>query len=214
MKNRDPEITVIDDSDIDSNTKESVKKVVHHEAFGTIIWVIVLLILLALILPIFFNNSALKFQLEQKISQSFQTKFTIYGKVKVKLLPHLALVASDVVLEDYKEKDAEKTYDVYAESLTLQFPFMNFGESAIKKIILSDVVLVRYQADKSLIKNNEISTTIANLKKDYLKDESNVSSGITSKLFAITDAKLTSVDALPEVLVKNGRIISYDKFVH
>jgi len=212
MKNRDPEITVIDDSDIDSNTKESVKKVVHHEAFGTIIWVIVLLILLALILPIFFNNSALKFQLEQKISQSFQTKFTIYGKVKVKLLPHLALVASDVVLEDYKEKDAEKTYDVYAESLTLQFPFMNFGESAIKKIILSDVVLVRYQADKSLIKNNEISTTIANLKKDYLKDESNVSSGITSKLFAITDAKLTSVDALPEVLVKNGRIISYDKF--
>lgn len=215
MKNKEQEITENNDSDVDLGTKESVTKVVHHEVFGVVILVGIFLVLLALILPIFFDNSALKFQLAQKVSQSFHTKFTIYGKVKVKLLPHLALVANDVVLEDYKEKDSNKTYDIYAKSLTLQFPFLNFSEGfSIKKIILSDAVLVRYEADKSLIQNSETFKIIEDLKKNYSKDEGDASPGISSKLFSISDLGKQIIENLPEIIVDNSRAILYDKFAH
>lgn len=209
MKNKEQEIPEIADSDLDSDTKESVKKLVSRETSVVASLVVFSLILLALILPIFLDNSSLKFRLEQKISQSFQTKFTIYGEVKVRLLPKLAVVAEDVVLEDYKEKDSQKTYDIHAEVLTLQFPF--FGGSSIKKIILSNAILTRYEADKELIQNNEISKKIADLKKNYSKNNPD-SSEISAKLFNVADSQIKGQEALPEVIIKNSRAILYDKF--
>ena len=80
MRNRESEITVVEeDLEVDSNTKASVLKGVRFEALRIGLFVLAFLILLLFAIPYFFDNSALKFQLEQKISQSLQTKFTIYG---------------------------------------------------------------------------------------------------------------------------------------
>ncbi|MBM3579496.1 MAG: AsmA family protein [Alphaproteobacteria bacterium] len=182
------------------------------------VMVISLLIVLTFAVPFFLDNSALKFQLVQKVSQSLQTKLTIYGKVKITLLPYPAVVAEDVVMQNYQAQSTEKAYDLYAKSVEVRFPFLNFAkDSEIKRITFSDAVFSSYYNDPKLPPRfDELTKMVNDLSKNPADSGSATASGISVKLFPVSGATYAAFksDRLPEVVLKNAKIIFYDKLVH
>jgi uncharacterized protein involved in outer membrane biogenesis len=208
---QEQEIKELEDSELESNSEKKALKLLHFETLRTAFLIIFSLILLIAVVPYFFDNSALKFQLEQKVSQSLGTKFTIYGKVRVAFLPVPSLVASDVIFEDYRDKNSEKTYDLYAKALKVQLPL--FGVDVLKKVTLSDADLVSYNLDKSLVAtDNKILSTINEFKKNKPADAENLDSGLSAKFFNISDVSFNKSSPMPEFVIKNGRVVFYDKF--
>ena len=93
----------------DSEVGEGATKGLRSETLRIAILVFFSLTLLVFIAPYFLDNSALKFQLAQKLSQSLQTELEIHGKVRVSLIPSPTIIASDVVLKNYRPKFSEKS---------------------------------------------------------------------------------------------------------
>lgn len=208
---QDQEIKELEDLELDSGSEKKALKLLHFETLRTAFLILLSLIMLILAVPYFFDNSALKFQLGQKISQSIGTKFTIYGKVGVTFLPVPSIIVSDVIFEDYRDKNSDKIYDLYAKSLKVELPL--FGGDSLKKLILSDVDLIVYDIDKKLLgDDNKVLSTINDFKKNQPADSENLDSGLSAKLFNVSDISFDKNSPMPELLVKNGRIIFYNKF--
>ncbi|MBU6140858.1 MAG: AsmA family protein [Proteobacteria bacterium] len=210
MEDNETENTEIEELEHDSETKNKNSKA---NLLDRIILISLWLVLLAFIAPYFLNNSALKFQLTQKITQSLGTKLSIRGKVKVKILPHFAIIAKDVLVEDYKPKDSEKTYDLYAESVEFRLPIFNSSkDSSIKKLIFKDAILASYQGDKKLMQRDDnLTKIIANLAKNSAAEKESLKSGISAKLFSISDISAFSSANLPQIVIEDSEMIFYDK---
>lgn len=190
------------------------------------------IILLLSLLPLFFENSALKFQIEQKISQIFEADFSINGRVKIKFLPLPAVVAEDILLQNYKFKPAkkepeaknpatpkdalktdaqsERIYNFYAKSLSMRLPILNlFGGKSLGKIIFEDAFLQSYYIQNQQdVKDDKFTKILARFTKKS-SEEKKLDSGFSAKLFAISGL---DVSLLPIFEVKNTVAIFYDQF--
>jgi len=201
----------------DSDVEEAATKGLRSETLRIAILVFFSLTLLVFIAPYFLDNSALKFQLAQKLSQSLQTKLEIHGKVRVAFIPSPKIIVNDVVLKNYRPKFSEKSYDFYAKSVEVRFPIFNFSDDvSASKIIFVDAVAASYYSDeKAPPRQDDLAKIISDFAQNSTEDEKNLGSGMSAKLFSTDDlfSSISSKSGLPRVVVKNGRMISYDKFL-
>jgi flavodoxin len=175
------------------------------------------LLLLLFLLPFFFNNSALKFQITQQASKILSADFVIIGDVKVAFLPSPTITLNDVFLRGYRAKSDEnlpdKIYNIYAKKTEIKLPIFKFFDSGtFKKIIFVDGIFQSYQSTgEAVIRNDKFDEKVAELTKNLPKNETKSSSGISAKLFAI-DAKNSEFLSKKnvQIVVKNGLAIFYD----
>lgn len=96
-----------------------------------------LLIVILIIVPFAINTSALKFQLEQKISQKLDTNFQIKGKVSVVFLPLPKVIANQILVSKLIVSNSDYTNNVQVKHLIIRPDiFSLFGNHIkINKII-------------------------------------------------------------------------------
>ncbi len=178
------------------------------------------LALLIFLIPLFFNNSGLKFQIEQKISQIYGANFTIYGDVKVSFLPSPTISAENVVLQNYKTRNpddekSEKIYNLSAKLVKVRFPIFKFSSnSLIKKITFYDAVLESYyDSNQPAIRENKFVTTVAEITKNAEPQTSKSNSGISASIFSISNMGSEKIQKIipPSIIIKNGTAIFYNK---
>ncbi len=177
---------------------------------------------LLFILPFFFNNSALKFQIEQKMSEVLNANVAINGDVKVTFLPSVAVIANDVVLKNYQSRShvdiskIEKIYNLYAKSVKIKLPLFNFSDDVfIKELIFFDPVLEGYYNDNQPQNRQNRFTEINNNFARIITNNGNTkpSFGITAKLFPISDVSRAqfSNGNIPDITINNGEAIFYNE---
>jgi hypothetical protein len=210
--------------DIEPEKPKSLKeKILESEAFKIGTSVFLGLILLLIILPFFFDNSALKFQIVQKISQISGANFVINGNIRIELLPAPSITANDVLLQNYKSKNfaeevenkSQKIYNFYAKSVKIKLPIFQFSKDfIIDEIILNDPVLESYDESNIVLeRNDQFTEIIAKFSKDTgEKEGKKLSSGISAKIFAVSDLKTEDlkIENIPDLVIKNGQTIFYD----
>lgn len=158
------------------------------------------------IIPIFFDNSRLKYDIETKLKNLTQATISIKGEVSVSLIPSPSISLSNVFIENYapakKRSENDDFYNIYVKNLKIIFPIFKFNnKQPIVKII----------ADKSIIEiaRPDVLSKIDNsLFNTYLKNISNsqgqqsvanntIPSSSPSELLINKEEK-TLVDSLPK----------------
>jgi hypothetical protein len=177
------------------------------------------ILLIFFLLPFFFNNSALKFQISQKASKILGADFTVFGDAEVAFLPSPTITLNEVLLREYRvntNKDRDnKIHNFYAKKVQIKLALFNFSQGlAIKKIIFSDAVLQSYyESNKAAIRSDKFSEISGNIAENPPKNEAKSTSGVTTKLFSIGDVNSNlSLEKLPIIVIKNGRGFFYDSF--
>ncbi len=182
--------------------------------------VLIALVALLILIPSFFDNSDLKSEISQKISQISGANFIIKGGVEIAFLPSPAIIAKDVFLQNY-QSDSGKIYNLHANSLKINLAiFRAPKDSLIKKIILHNATLNSYyEGSKNLEREDkikEITALFADeiLKKSEEKPQQTKSSQISSKLFRISNLKESEFSSknLPKIEIKNAQATFYDRF--
>ncbi len=177
------------------------------------------ILLILFLLPFFFNNSALKFQISQKVSQTLGADLTILGDVDVAFLPSPSITLNEVLLRNYsanKTPDRDnKIQNIYAKKIHIKLALFKASQGlAIKKIIFSDAILQSYHANnQTTIRSDKFSELTAQILENPPKNETKTTSGITTKLFSIGEISPNlNVENLPIIVIKNGLGFFYDKF--
>ena len=216
MKNSDQKST----EKIAINPKNLKGKFLKSEGFKIGVAVLSFTILLAVVLPFFFDNSALKFQISQKVSRIAGANFTISGDVKISLFPTPSITAQDVYLQSYKAKsensESEKIYNFYAKSVKIKFPVFKFSEGLlIKKITFTEALLESYPlATAAALSENKFAKVVAELAKNPQAEGSKIDSGISSKLFSIDEINPSkfSISSIQQIEIENGEVNFFDRF--
>ncbi len=177
------------------------------------------ILLIFYLLPFFFNNSALKFQISQKVGKILSADLAILGDAEVAFLPSPTITLNDVLLREYRvntNKDRDnKMHNLYAKQVQIKLALFNFSQGlAIKKIIFSDAVLQSYyESNKATIRSDKFSEISGNILENLPKNEAKSTSGVTTKLFSIGDINPDSgLKNLPVIVIKNGQGFFYDSF--
>lgn len=209
------------------NIKATTAKIAHHVnrtlniemiRIGLVIFLGAILALY--FLPFLFNNSALKFQIAQKVSKISGANFSIAGDVKIELLPSPAIIVNEVLLQNYRVEDGEKNsdtiYNFYAKSAKIKLTVFKFsGDSTIKKIIFSNAILQSYKDNGQILKREDDFTKISEaILRNPSAKEKGARTGLTAKLFSIDGVEVGDFKSKtpPALEVENSRIIFYDKF--
>lgn len=177
-------------------------------------------ILLALyLLPFFFNNSALKFQISQKVTQALGFDLTILGDAEVAFLPSPTITLNKVFLRQYAvntDKDLDKKiHNLYAKQIQIKLALFSFSKgSAIKKIIFSNAILQSYyESNKDAVRSDSFTEISEQLAEKPPRNEKKSTSGLTAKLFSIGELNSDlNLNKMPEILIKNGKGFFYDSF--
>ena len=164
--------------------------------------------------PLFFNNSALKAEIEKQVSKSLNANFKINGEVEVAILPYPAIIGYDILLQNYSYED--KIYNLYAKSGRVRIAIFKFlGNSLIRDFTLSDAVLEsRHNANQNLTIKNKLTEIINKFSQDLAISNSSSGVGVSSKLFSMNNFDLSKFNManLPTIIIKNGELISYNIF--
>lgn len=181
------------------------------------------IVLLLFILPFFLNNSALKFQITQKVSQISGGNLTINGDVKVALLPSPTITLEDVLLQNYRPQNSKenqnnnsgKIYNLYAKKVQIKFPIISFhGKNFIKKIVFMDAILESYESNSQPInRKNKYTEITGKIAKDSgATKREKIDSGLSAKFFTIPEADSSEfgMGNVPDVVIENGEIVAYD----
>ncbi len=195
---------------------------VKTKSFKISLLTTVIFILLAIYLPKLLDNSALKFKIEQKISDITQSNFVINGDVEIKLVPYPVIIANDVNLYGLKKENKIngeiKYYDFFAKSITSRIPL--FGISAdnfTTKITIDNGILESYQGDLSdKNKKSPIKKAIENLPaRESNKSNIDMKQGISSKIFDFTKVSGSNFDILkiPQIRFIDSTFVRYDNLL-
>jgi hypothetical protein len=195
--------------------------VFKSEALRIAFGVFSFLVLLLFVTPFFFNNSALKFQISQRISKVSGLDLTIAGNVRVALIPSPEIIAENVFLQNYKPKSSEeksepvRVYNLYAKTLRIKFPIISFSsDSKIERIIFGDAVVESYDVTHPpLTRENKFTQLLGELKKEPVKVSNVLKNGFSSHLFAVDNINLKNLEIanIQRLLIENGEAIIYDK---
>jgi hypothetical protein len=195
------------------NFKLKLKRLAKSEIFRISLAVILSVFLIFAITPLFFDNSALKFQVKQKVVEIFKLNLEIKGGVDVRFLPAPQLVLNEVLIEDFKPEnqnlDSAKIYNLYAEKLIIKFSIFS-NLNAVSKIIFENATLESYfDNEQSKVRDNKLQQKIISLKSGRQDNLVKVGKGVSGKIFNIVDAKKSDI---PNIIFKNSEIIFYDFF--
>ncbi|MDX2083612.1 MAG: AsmA family protein [Rickettsiales bacterium] len=210
------EVGEIKHQDDDLETDQNKSPALKFRILFLIIAFVVATILLLIAVPSFFENSALKTKIEDRSRQFLGSGFTIKGDVEIVLFPYPAIIAKDVFVQNYK-KD-EKFYNLYAKNFKIELSLFKFLQKdfLIKKISFTDAVLeTYYEINAKITRQNKLQEIAKQMNID-LGEIPVERTMITedSGLFHIEkfSASQFSQTNIPKIEIKNGAIISYDKF--
>ncbi len=195
------------------NLKLKLKRLIKLEIFRISASVILGVFLIFTIAPLFFDNSALKFQVQQKAAQIFKINLEIKGDIDARFLPTPQIILNEVLIEDFKPEnqnlDSAKIYNLYAEKLIIKFSIFS-NLNAVSKIIFENAALESYfDNEQSKVRENKLQQKIIALKSGRQDNLVKVGKGVSGKIFNILDAKK---DNIPNIIFKNSEIIFYDFF--
>lgn len=183
---------------------------VHKKSFKIFLAVIITFLLLLIFIPFLFDNSALKFKVEQKVSEVLKANLEIKGDIHVAIFPIPTISANDVFLKNYNLR--EKNYNFYAKNVKIRAGFFSFllGEFKAKKIIIYDGILQNYFNKNNANPRDDLFTQA--FEKYGKTNKISGNSGISGKFFDIEDIEFSrfSSQNSPTVIIKNSEIISYD----
>jgi len=189
------------------------KRLLLDKRKAKIIWPSLLAILfLLLITPLLFDNAALKFKIEQKVSEVLKSNFEISGEVAVALIPSPSVTINETYLSNYKPQ--EKNYNFYAKKIKIKSSFWSFlqGKFSVNEVVFTEAILQESLGD--LQKNSVIDNFVEKfIKKPEALPSKSDKSSITSRLFSLSDVDINKFNTtnFPQIIVKNSQIISYDK---
>lgn len=207
-----------DDSEESSDTEGAKKprfNSLKSRTFWLIITSIVAILLLLIAIPGFFDNSALKFKIEQKASETLNSNLIISGDVKVALFPYPVITAQDVLLQSYKNDG--KVYGLHAKSVKIRLSIVKFFEKefSISKLSFTDATLETYfEENVATVRSNKFNDIVSQFSKNPVVNPANdTESKTSSELFLVGkfQASQFSASSLPTIEIENGLIISYDK---
>ncbi|NBV06737.1 MAG: AsmA family protein [Proteobacteria bacterium] len=176
------------------------------------------IILLLFAIPGFFDNSALKFKIEQKASEFISANLAINGNVTIAFLPYPSITAQDVVIQNYAKNG--KVYNLYAKSFKLKLAVIELlqKEFLIDKVIFSDATLESiFESNIGDKRENKLSEILSKFSAKYDENKSQkIESSISSDLFSVDKFQSSqfSFKKLPTIEVENGMMISYDRYLH
>lgn len=172
-----------------------------------------------LVIPTVFDNSALKFKIEQEISTALQANFAINNTLDIEFLPSLAVVIKDATLQNYGYKN--KVYNAYLGNVKVKLSFLEIlqGNFAVKKVIFSNVIVERYyslNAPKTF--DNELRDRISKIinqsetNKPKNKDSGFSYSILAGKTISFQDLKPENIARNNvKIICENSDLIFYDK---
>jgi hypothetical protein len=165
--------------------------------------------------PFLLNNAALKFQLEQKISQISGANVVIHGNLKVAFLPSPTITATDVLLQNYRvkksENEVEEIYNLYAKAVEIKLVTFKFSNSQFaRKIIFTDAILEKHDSAELMLDRKDKFTEAADkfTETSAAEEGKKADFGISAKLFSVKD--LSAKSDIPSISVINGEAIIYD----
>lgn len=215
------DIEKIDSEQLTQTLKNLKTQVFKSEALRIGAAVFFVLILLLVSLPYLLDNSALKFQISQKISQISGANFAINGRVKVALLPAPTIILEDVLLQNYglrKSKDdtknePKKIYNLYAKSVQIKLPVFRFSHDYFaKRITFIDAILESHDdTNQSTPRKDKLSEILDGFSKNPPPTEIKSDSGLSATFFSISDSDPTELKNISHITIQNGMVIFYDR---
>jgi hypothetical protein len=170
------------------------------------------IVLLLFLVPFLFNNSELKFQIEQSVSQASLASFAINGNVSVRFIPYPCVVIRDVILRNYQPKakenlDSKKVYNFYAKSVTIKLPL--FQTATLHKVKILDPILESYDSlNRPALIDDKFRDGAFPANPDSANRKAN--SGVSSKIFSIDSSSFEIGNSI-DIAVKNGQVAFFDQ---
>ncbi len=200
-----------DKSPQDPTKHEFNYEFVHNKSFQISLASILIILLLLVFVPFAFDNSGLKFKIEQKVGEVLKANLEIKGDITVAIFPIPAITAENVFLQNHIS--GEKTYNFYAKKIKINAGFFSFliGEFKVKKIIIFSGVLENYYTKNLLVKRDDLFTKALE-QIPHSDNKVTGNDGFTSRIFDINDMNFSrfSGQNSPSVVVKNSVLASYD----
>ncbi|MBU6339742.1 MAG: AsmA family protein, partial [Rickettsiales bacterium] len=184
----------------------------HKTTFKIVSLTLCAIVLLLFWLPLFLNNAALKFQVEQDVSKALGANFTINSDVEISFLPSLSLSAKNVLLKNYNKKN--KIYNFYAKSAQVELSWFHLlsGNKVVKNLSVSNFILEsHYDSDTAIHKDDftdllsKISTS--QTKRNEKEKSSSIISQISLENLDLSQSNKNSIN----FTLKNGKTIFYNQ---
>lgn len=189
----------------------------RSETYTVVLPTIAACVFLLIFVPFLFNNSALQFQIEQKLSSALKANLEIDGKVEVALVPIPSITLNDVIIQNYVSDG--KIHNFFAKKITARLSFLSSltGDFAVDKVIIVGATLQSYNEGDKPEFDDELANVLEK-KSQNTAQKKEVSGQISGKifvdLFKIDQFNVDSFNStnLPKFVIKNSAIVSYDKF--
>lgn len=176
--------------------QESIKYrdvIIHSKVLRLIFFGGIIIGLLLFFIPLFFDNSMLKFSLIQKISRATNADFDINGDVEISFLPRPTITISEAVLLNYKHQPnfarEEELFNFYAKNIKIKFSIFDiYSDNLASEIEFTDGFFEVFSDPKNIPqRNNKITDVLVGYKK--LPSVSPTESGlsISNKIFKFSE---------------------------
>ena len=167
--------------------------IIHSKVLRLIFFGGIIAGLLLFFIPLFFDNSMLKFSLIQKISRATNADFDINGEVEVSFLPRPTITISEAVLLNYKHQPnfakEEELFNFYAKNIKIKFSIFDiYSDNLASEIEFTDGFFEVFSDPKNIPqRNNKITEVLVGYKK--LPSVSPTESGlsISNKIFKFSE---------------------------
>lgn len=186
--------------------------ITHKDLYRLYLPSIAFVIVLLIAIPFTFDNSALKFKIEEKAKEVFKTDFEINGDVRVSLFPSPAVTMDNVYLQNFHS--GNWNYNFYAKRVTVKSSYLSLimRNTSISEIVFGKMILEKsdLRATSTALKNDAFTEI---LQHKVPVDKNAPKMGMSAKLFGIKDFNPASLNAqnFPRVIMMDSNVISFDR---
>lgn len=119
--------------------------------YKTILGIFLFFTIFLIAAPLLVNYSSIKSIIEHKISTTHNVRLLINGKMRFQILPSPAIIAQDVLMQNYVVKSADKkneeVFNFLSDEIKIKFSF--FGDNTNpKSVIFKNAIFETYSFDK------------------------------------------------------------------
>lgn len=182
---------------------------------------ILFIVAMLFFIPLFFDNSMLKFSLIQKISRATEAEFDINGDVEVSFLPTPTVTINEAVLLNYKYKPtfskSEELFNFYAKTIKIKFSILGIYEDKLaNEIEFEDGFFEIFSDPKNIVqRNNKITEVLVGYKKLPAVSPTESGLSISNKIFKfseiIDDDFRYYIQKIPYISFKNCAFSFFNK---
>lgn len=197
--------------------KPKILRLYKSEIFRITVAIFAGLFLLVAVVPMFFDNSALRFQIKQKISETLSANLEIKGDVKITFLPSTQIVLEDVVVQNYRPEsqnlDVPKVYNFYAKKMRIEIPIFSFSDGfSVSRISLENAIIETFfDNEVSGVRDNILQKKLVELNAGKEAAVQGVGSGMSASIFPIAEMKINKENyKLPSFKIVEGELVAYD----